>query len=234
MSMPVEEFAALRLRPAVLFPHGSMANSPTQPVCDLTRGKFGPFSGQFIVGEMNTPRLIRVMLDEVNGVVQGSCVPFVNGAGMRAGNHRLAFAPDGSLWVGQTHLAWAGGEGLQRITWKGALPMEVLALQLRPGGFLFTLTRPLDATAIPPAGEWKIRRYSYMYHSTYGSPQVGLTRISPETIELREGGRQLWCAIPDIRGEGTVYEFTLPPLRAADGTKLLNTLVCYTVNSVPR
>jgi hypothetical protein len=224
----------MRLRPAVLFPHGLMANSPTQPVCDRTGGRFGPFSGQFIVGEMNTPRLIRVMLDEVGGTVQGACVPFINGAGLRPGNHRLAFAPDGSLWVGQTHLAWAGGEGLQRLVWKGTVPFEVHKLTLRPGGFLFTFTKPLDEGAVPPATEWSIRRYSYNYHAAYGSPQVGLTRMSPERIECRDGGRELWCAIPDIRGDGTVYEFTLPALHASDGARLLNPLVCYTVNATPR
>jgi hypothetical protein len=230
LSMDLDEFEAMRVRPAVQFPHGLMANSPTQPVCDRTGGKFGPFSGQLIIGEMNTPRLIRVMLDEVDGALQGACVPFVNGAGMRAGNHRLAFAPDGSLWVGQTHLAWAGGEGLQRMVWKGTTPMEVLTVSLRPGGFLFRFTRPLDASGIPPPAEWNIRRYHYNYHSNYGSPQIGLTRVAPNAIERRHDGRELWCGMDGLQGDGTIYEFTLPPLQAADGAPLIHRLVCYTVN----
>jgi hypothetical protein len=233
LTMAVAEFDAMRTRPAVLFPHGLMANSPTAVVCDTTNGKFGPFDGQLFVGEMNTPRLIRVMLDEVGGQIQGACVPFVDGGGLRAGNHRLVFTADGSLWVGQTHLAWAGGEGLQRLSWKHERPMEVLSVSLQPGGFLFTFTKPLAAASVPSAEAWKIHHYTYHYHATYGSPQVGRTELVPAEVQTRSGGRQLWCALPDIKDGGTVYEFTLPKFAATDGTPLGNSLVCYTVNRAP-
>jgi glucose/arabinose dehydrogenase len=55
----------MRTRAAVLFPHGTMASSPTKPVWDTTGGAFGPFEGQAFVGEMNQPRIMRVMLEEV-------------------------------------------------------------------------------------------------------------------------------------------------------------------------
>jgi glucose/arabinose dehydrogenase len=230
-SMQAADFDALRTPPVVVFPHGLMANSPTQPVCDRTGGAFGPFAGQMIVGEMNTPRLLRVMLDEVNGRLQGACVPFLDGGGLRAGNHRLAFGPDASLWVGQTHLAWAGGAGLQRIKWTGRTPLEVLRLQLQPGGFLFTFTKPLAPdTATAP---WRIRHYHYAYHAAYGSPQLGLATIPSPAVELRDHARQLWLPLPRILDRGEVYEFTLPPLAADDGTPLLHRTVCYTVNAAP-
>mgnify|MGYP003327267743 CR=1 FL=1 len=39
------------------------------------------------------------------------------------------FDADGGLWVGQTyHEAWTGEDGLQRITWKGVVPLEVAPL----------------------------------------------------------------------------------------------------------
>ncbi|MGI8603025.1 MAG: DUF7133 domain-containing protein [Verrucomicrobiales bacterium] len=230
MTRAVAEFDALRARPVVLFPHGLMANSPTQPVCDTTGGKFGPFSGQLFIGEMNTPRLIRVMLDEVAGEVQGACVPFVDGAGLRAGNHRLVFGPDGRLWVGQTHLAWAGGEGLQRLSWKGRVPFDVLTVRLQPQGFLFNFTSALDVSSFPPVEAWTIRRYRYEYHSSYGSPQIGLTKIAPARVTLQNEGKTVWLELGEIQSGGVVYEFTLPALRAAAGTSLVNRLVCYTVN----
>ena len=120
--MPPAEFDAQRKRAAVLFPQGSMANSPTQMLTDTTDGKFGPFSGQLLVGEMNRPRILRVLVDEVAGQTQGACLPFIDGGGLHRGMHRFAFAPDGSLWTGSTHLSWAGGSGLQRVTWTGKPP----------------------------------------------------------------------------------------------------------------
>ena len=231
LTMSTQEFAKLRTPPVVFFPHGLMANSPTQPLCDRTGGKFGPFAGQMIVGEMNTPRLLRVMIDEVHGRLQGACVPFIDGGGLRAGNHRLAFAPDGSLWVGQTHLAWAGGEGLQRLKWTGRLPMDVLRVELQPAGFLFTFTQPVaPQTAAMP---WTIRHYHYAYHATYGSPQLGLTTLPSPKTEVRDHGRQLWVPVETVISGGEVYEFSLPALAAANGTPLINRLVCYTVNAVP-
>ncbi len=227
-------FAARRTPPAVLFPHGLMANSPTQPVCDRTGGKFGPFAGQIIVGEMNTPRLLRVMLDDVNGTVQGAVTPFFNGGGLRAGNHRLAFAPDGSLWVGQIHLAWAGGEGLQRLRWTGRTPLEVQHVALRPGGFLLRFTHAIDAASVPPAAAWKIRHYGYKYHADYGSPQVGTTAVTPTAVERREDGRALWIALGEVTAGGRVHEFALPELTAERGAlPLVNRTLCYTVNVRP-
>ena len=105
MREPVLEqdgFDAKRTRAAVLFPQGFMANSPTQPLPDSTKGRFGPFAGQLLVGEMNRSRIARVMLDEVAGELQGACVPFYDDAGLTRGSHRFVFGSDGSLWVGRS------------------------------------------------------------------------------------------------------------------------------------
>jgi hypothetical protein len=223
--------AGRRTLPAVLFPHGIMASSPTQPLCDTTGGRFGPFGGQVFVGEMNTPRLLRVMLEDLNGVTQGACTPFLDWSGLRAGNHRLAWMPDGSLVVGQTHLAWAGGAGLQRIAWTGRVPLAVAGISLKPGGFLIRFT---DAVAgPPPASEWRIQSYRYAYHAAYGSPQVELTTVVPTAVEWRDDGRAVWVGLPEVKAGGTVYEFTLPVLRTAGGLALDQRLLCYTVNAVP-
>src|SRR5262249_52972007 len=92
----------LRTEGSVLFSHAILANSPGQPVFDLSGGKFGPFGGQIFVTEFNIPRLLRVMLEEVHGEFQGAVTTFYNGPPLRAGGIRLAFAPDGSLWTSQS------------------------------------------------------------------------------------------------------------------------------------
>ena len=77
LDVPVEELDRLRTRPAVIFPYGDMSNSPTQPMWDTTGGKFGPFSGQALLGEMNQQYLMRVMLEDVDGQTQGAVTPFL-------------------------------------------------------------------------------------------------------------------------------------------------------------
>src|SRR5690606_9457241 len=121
-NLPIEELDQRRTKAAVLFPHGIMANSPSQPLLDNTNGQFGPFSGQFLVGEMNRKRIVRVMLEKVGGQFQGACIPFMDGGDLKLGNNRLAFAPDGSLWVGQIAHGWLGDQGIQRISYTGKPP----------------------------------------------------------------------------------------------------------------
>jgi len=112
LSRPVAELDALRTPAAILFPHGLMSNSPTQPLVDSTSGGFGPFAGQMFVGEMNKGRIMRVALERVDGVLQGMCIPFYDGSGLKRGNNRMVFGPDHSLWVGHSNHGWAGEKGL--------------------------------------------------------------------------------------------------------------------------
>jgi len=61
--------------------------------------------------------------------------------------NRLAFGPDGSLYVGQTNRGWGslGGkaQGLQRLSFTGQAATEVHDVKLTKSGFDFTFTKPL-------------------------------------------------------------------------------------------
>tara|TARA_Y100000588_G_scaffold71896_1_gene74117 strand:+ start:2263 stop:4233 length:1971 start_codon:yes stop_codon:yes gene_type:complete len=228
LKVPAAEFDAFRIRAAVLFPQGTMANSPTQPITDTTRGQFGPFAGQLLVGEMNRPRIMRVLLDEVAGQTQGACLPFIDNGGLRRGMHRFAFAPDGSLWAGSTRLSWAGGSGLQRIIWTGKTPMDLAAIKLTADGFNLTFTKPLAKT---PADQIKLQRYYYRYHQGYGSPQLGREPVAINKLETSKDGKTLALTL-DKLNPGYVYQFDLKPLTATDKTPILNSLACYTLNTL--
>ena len=92
LTLPVATLDSMRTRAAVLFPHGIMADSPTQPLCIPENVSFGPFAGQLLIGEMDFPRIMRVMLERVKGEFQGACVSFMDSTGLTMGNNRLAFA----------------------------------------------------------------------------------------------------------------------------------------------
>jgi len=227
----VVQMDKMRHEGVILFPHAILANSPGQPVYDLTQGKFGPFAGQMFVTEFNIPRLLRVMLEEVAGELQGAVAPFYDGPPLRAGNIRLAFAPDGSLWVGQSErrLGWPAGHGIQRVSWKGRTPMDVLAMHLTPTGFEFTFTKPLDAASAMRPEAFPARRYYYLYQAAYGSPRIDIHDVRVDHVALSQDGRRISFDV-DALNPGYIYEFTLRGLKAADGTPLLNPLIGYTVN----
>ena len=227
----VDGLDRLRTEGVVLFPHAIIANSPGQPVFDLTNGKFGPFGGQMLLPEFNIPRLLRVMLEEVHDEVQGACVPFYDGAPLRAGGIRLAFAPDGSLWSGQSERkeGWPAGAGIQRIVWNGKVPLDVSEMHLTNTGFELAFTKPLDPACVTDPGAYNARRYYYQYHEIYGSPQTDIHPVGISHIQLSADGRRLKFDADSLNA-GYIYEFTLKGFKAADGVEILNPLIAYTAN----
>jgi hypothetical protein len=228
LDVPIAEIDKLRTRETLFFPQSIMANSPSQPLLDTTQGKFGPFANQLFVGEMNISRLMRVLPENVAGSWQGACLPFFDKNGLTAGTNRLAFDPrDGSLYVGHTHLSWAGGEGIQRIKWKGTVPMDIQGMTLTAKGFELRFTKPL---APETAGtQFEFKRYYYEYHQAYGAKQSDVAQPKVTTATLSADHTTISLTLDDLR-PGYVYELNLKQVKAADSSEVINTLVCYTIN----
>ena len=234
VSLPVSELNERRETAAVLFPHGLMANSPSQPLVDSTKGKFGPFSGQLFVGEMNKGRIMRVMLEKIGGKMQGACIPFFDGNGLATGNNRLCFSPDGkTLWIGHSTHGWAGNFGIQTLTWNGQTPADVLRMNLTAKGFNLTFTAPMDKTLTSSTESYAIKSYAYKYHQGYGSPQVGAKTLKPTNVSLSEDGKTVKLVLSEMQ-DRRLYEFSLKALRTAEGEPLANALVVYHAHNLLR
>ena len=83
-----------RLRPpAVVFPYDTMGKSAGGVACDISAGKFGPFSGQMFVTDQSHSIVMRCFLETIDGVMQGACFKFREG--FRSGSLALQLAPDG-------------------------------------------------------------------------------------------------------------------------------------------
>lgn len=228
---PVEELDAERERAVIQFPHGIMAASPTQPIFDNTAGAFGPFAGQIFVGEMNQERIIRVMLEEVNGVWQGACIPFIDKHGLRKGNNRLAFSPDGTLYVGQVEHGFIGDTGIQRIVFTGKDPVDIYSMNITDEGFDLHFTQPMDEASLRDTSNYNFRHYYYEYHLKYGSDQFDVKKVDLKGIQVRNGGETVSLKLANLK-PGYIYELTLGQLKSEGGEVLENKLVCYTVNSL--
>lgn len=233
LTRPLPELEAMRTKAAVLFPHGIMANSITQPVLDNTAGKFGPFAGQLLIGEMNQERIVRVMLEEVAGQLQGACIPFLDGQGLRKGNNRLTFGPDGSLWTGQNDHGWAGAKGIQRIVFTGKPPVDVHTMTLTPTGFELTFTQPVDPATAGRPETYQFRHYRYEYHKTYGSPQFDVQVVPVKAVAVSKDRKKVSLTLAELK-PGLIYELTLGTIKAVNGEPLANRLICYTLNNLKR
>lgn len=235
LDLPVPVLNKMRERAAVLFPQSLLANSPTQPVVDTTDGRFGPFEGQLLVGEMNHPRILRVMLERVDGALQGMVTTLIDSSTaheelpLRIGNNRLVFAPNGDLWVGQTDHGWPGDQGIQRIRWTGKTPMEVKEMHLTERGFDLTFTRPLQPRTARPDSAYQFTHYYYNYNREYGSDRMDVQTVDVTDVEVSASGRRVSLKLETLR-PGYVYQLDLEGLRAENGTPVAHPTLYYTLN----
>ena len=102
--------------PAVWLPHTILGISTSDVAVDKSEGKFGPFNGQWFVGDQGHSKIMRVYMEEIDGVYQGAAFNFIDG--FSSGILRMIWGSDNSMFVGMTSRGWpATGKdpyGLQR------------------------------------------------------------------------------------------------------------------------
>ncbi|WP_332369421.1 hypothetical protein [Spirosoma telluris] len=155
-----------------------------------------------------------------------------HGVPMRIGNNRLAFAPDGSLYLGQTDHGWLGSRGIQRLRYKpgSGIPLDILDMKLTPTGFNLTFTQPVDEATARDLTNYHFRSYYYEYHRAYGSPQMDVQLVPVSAVQLSADRKTVSLTLGELKSS-RIYELTLGNLQANNGQKkLMNRLVCYTLN----
>ncbi len=225
-----------RARAAVWFPYGRMGQSAADITLDDTGGKFGPFDGQFFVGDQFSALVMRVCLEQIDGEYQGACFPFR--ANLDCGVNRIAFDPAGRMVVGETDRGWTSQGrlrfGLERITWSGETPFEPLTMHAAPDGFVVTFTKDIDIGTASDPESYDVTSFTYRYHSNYGSPEI--ERESPEVTAVRVlGDRAVHLTLSEMRagGEGYVHEIEMPGVRSDAGEPLVHPVGYYTLVRVP-
>lgn len=231
LTIPTAVLERMKVPAAIQFPYGILSNSPSQPLIDYTGGRFGPFEGQMLVAEMNHGVVMRVALEEVNHQLQGAVFPFIRGEELRLGGNRLAFAPDGSLWVGHTDHGWLGDKGITRIQWTGEMPLDILSMKLTRDGFDLLFTRPVDRATAGAGGAYRFKRYYYRDSIDYGSPRHDESPVAVTGVTVSADGRRVSLKLAELRA-GYIHQLDVDGVRAEDGTPLVNGIGYYTVNQL--
>lgn len=226
--MSREELLKLRKRPAAFLPHGVMGNSTSQPLWDTTSGKFGPFAGQVLVGDVQNGRLSRICLEKIDGEYQGAAIPLIYDK-FGGGVNRLVFDRQGVLWVGFTGRGWAAGEGLKKVTYTGIVPAEILKVNLLPDGFRFTFTKPVDRKLAENVDNYSIRHFELAWQAAYGTSPSEVTNVKPAQAIVSADGKSVDLKLTDLQTE-KIYEFRIDNLRMADGAAIEHPLAFYTLN----
>jgi hypothetical protein len=222
--------------PAVRFPYIKMGRSISGFRLDTTGGKFGPFGGQFFLGDYTLSILLRATTEQVNGVWQGACYPFREG--LATGIMNVEFSPQGQLVAGgfTTNAQWpvrgTAPFALQRLDWSGLTPFEVKEINIRPDGFLLTFTLPVDPAVAADPANYAVSTYTHIYQAGYGSPEVDQTEPRVLKAEPSADGLSVRLTLAKIE-IGHIHEFDFAKVRGRDGSPLLHTKAYYTVNEIP-
>lgn len=213
----------------LLLPQNECSNSPTQSLLISN----GPYAGQMLIGELTAGGVRRAALERVNGQWQGAVFQFTQG--LNCGVNRMAWAPDGSLFVGGIG---AGGNwnwnntrfGLQRLTPNGTVAFEMHSVSATTDGFIVRFTKPVDPAWLADAKNYTIRTWTYTFTPEYGGPNVdehplAVTHATPiDATSVR-------LAIPGLKPGYCVHLRTDPT--STDGEPIWSTEAWYTLNHIP-
>ena len=233
MSEVKEEFPALRT-PAVWLPHGILGISNSELV-KIPEGAFGPFAGQLLVGDQGQSKIMRVVMEKVKGEYQGVAFDFRQG--FRSGVLRMAWAPDGSLFVGETNRGWGSAgeanEGLQRLVWNGRVPFEMRTVRAMPDGFEVEFTQPVDQKSAEDLASYEVESFTYKYQPVYGSPPVDNQRGNVMGVQMSDDGMKVRIVLDSLR-QHYIHRLTLRGLRSKDNFySLVHPTAYYTLNNIP-
>ncbi|MCA9079578.1 MAG: hypothetical protein KDA58_03420 [Planctomycetaceae bacterium] len=220
--------------PCVLFPYKKMGQSASGICCDTTGGKFGPFEQQLFVGDQTFSTVMRVDLEQVQGHYQGACFPFREGFG--SGTLGVEMTSQGAMFVGGTNRGWGSRGNLpfavERLNWSGKVPFEMLHMHAVPGGFELEFTQPVDPVTASDLASYSMQTYTYIYQSSYGSPEVDHTTPKITSAKVSADNRKVTLLI-DAPQEGHVHELHADGVRSAENLPLLHKEAYYTLNYLP-
>ena len=220
--------------PAVWLPHGVLGISNSE-ILEIPQGVFGPFAGQLLVGDQGMSKISRVFMEKVNGEYQGGAIELRNG--FRSGVLRMAWGKDGSLFVGETNRGWGSAgeanEGLQRLTWNGAMPFEMRTVKAMPDGFEVEFTKPVDRKSAEDLASYRVESFIYKYQPVYGSPTINKEALPIKGVKVSEDGTKARIVVGDLR-KYYIHQLTLDGVRGAEGSySLVHPVAYYTLNNIP-
>jgi cytochrome c551/c552 len=228
-----EKIPSIKL-PAVWLPHGIHGISNSEPL-QIPKGHLGPFEGQVLVGDQGQSKIMRIMLEKVNGQYQGASVDFR--AGFQSGVMRMVFGADKSLFVGETNRGWGSAgeanEGLQRMVWNNETPFEMRTVKAMPDGFEIEFTKPINVESAKDLASYAVQSFIYKYHPVYGSPPVNIQDNVVSGVKVSPDGLKVRLVVDGLR-RYHIHKISLDGVREKNEShSLVHSTAYYTLNNIP-
>ena len=221
--------------PAVWFPYKKMGQSATAINLDRSVGRFGPFAGQLFVTDYTLSLVMRVDLEQIDGVYQGACFPFREGL-------------DTGLIGAWPHAQRPPHHRRQQARLAGSRREEAVAAAARlhrrdavrgqddahPPRRLRARVHPVRSTRRRRGDPSSYRATSYTHHyrAAYGSPEIDVMESTIDRVDVSEDRMRVTIALSPPR-VGFVHELHLDGVRDEAGEPLLHPVAYYTLNALP-
>ncbi len=220
--------------PSVWLPHGVLGISNSE-IVNIPDGVFGPFAGQLLVGDQGQSKISRVFMEKINGEYQGAAWEFRSG--FQSGVLRMAWANDGSLFVGETNRGWGSAgeanQGLQRLIWNNVTPFEMRSIKAMPDGFEIEFTMPVQTKSAANIASYAVESFTYKYHPVYGSPTVNAKKHLIKGVKVSADGMKARIIVDNPR-RYYIHNITLEGVRSKEGSySLVHPTGYYTLNNIP-
>jgi hypothetical protein len=220
--------------PAVILPHSRVGQSSSGIFEDTTGGKFGQFAGQCFVADQGHSNICRCPMEKINGVWQGAAILFREG--FKSGIIPMLITADGKLYAGGGDRGWGSRGGkpftFERVSWTGLTPFEIHEIHAKPDGFELTFTEPLDPVTAANPASYKAEAWTYIFQSSYGSPEVDRVTPKIDSASVGADGRSVRLKITPLT-KGHVHLIELPGVKSKSGAAVLHPKAYYTLNEIP-
>ncbi len=221
--------------PSVVFPYKKMGQSASAIMLDVSKGKFGPFAGQFFVADYTLSIVMRAEMEMVNGVYQGACYPFRQG--LATGVIGGTLTDQGQIFVGGSKRGWPvrglADHALQRLDWSGQTPFEIQTMRIKPDGFELRLTAPVDPATARDPDSYTLETFTHHYYGAYGGPEIEQAEQRIVSATSSADGLTIRLVV-DKLVPGHIHELHLPGLLDRTGHPLLHDVAYYTLNQLPK
>ncbi|MFN3166701.1 MAG: hypothetical protein ACE37H_06515 [Phycisphaeraceae bacterium] len=219
--------------PAVWLPQNEIGNSPS---ATLTIPDDQPFAGQVLLADITQGAIHRVYMQEVDGVWQGTAFRFT--MGLEAGPQRLAWGPDGCLYVaghgaGQGNWGWNNKKyGLQRLRPTGETAFEFEKIETTQDGFRVSFTKPVPKDQLRNLDNWLIDAWTYVFRPRYGGPKEEPHKVTPTAVRVADDGKSAELVVGDRR-ENFVYHIRIDAT-TAEGEAMWSPEAWLTFRKAPK
>lgn len=205
----------------------------------LSAPVFGPYEGHLVGCEYDTRRLIRMSLEEVDGVLQGAAYPLTrqeSDAEPLLGPLCAAISPRGDLYVGCIRdSGWGGsnnvGTVVQLRPQVDALPPGIAEIRVTSDGFLIQLqgaAEDVDWARAAFPESYALSSYRRVSTPAYGGNDVDRREETVVAVEVNAQQRQVRLRLKSLR-LGHVYDFQIQNL-AKDSGPFFPAEAYYTVH----